>query len=115
MPEEDVEKWIDGLWAKIEPLYLSLHCYVARKLREKYGSEVAPEFKFDDKKSGGIAAHVLGNLQAQDWTHIFSLVAPDPTSHGVHSEINKQMKKKKWKPVSSILFSDFITPKIVLV
>ncbi len=59
---------VDRLWEQVKPLYLSLHTYVRRRLRETYG-DVVPA-------SGPIPAHLLGNMWAQDWSNIYALVAP---------------------------------------
>ena len=53
----------------MRPLYLSLHAYVRRKLREKYGADVVPA-------DGPIPAHLLGNPWAQQWDNTYPLVAP---------------------------------------
>ncbi|KAI4458414.1 angiotensin-converting enzyme [Holotrichia oblita] len=62
---------LDRLWEKVEPLYNELHTYVRRKLRAKYGS--ALDLSYDL-----IPAHVLGNMWAQSWVNIASLVKPYP-------------------------------------
>jgi peptidyl-dipeptidase A len=68
MPPDDFAKELDRLWEQVKPLYLSLHAYVRTRLREKYG-DVVPA-------AGPIPAHLLGNMWAQDWSHIYPLVAP---------------------------------------
>ena len=68
MPPDEFAMELDRLWEQVKPLYLSLHAYVRRKLREKYGPDVVPA-------DGPIPAHLLGNLWAQDWTHVYSLAA----------------------------------------
>src|SRR5262249_25775349 len=45
-----------------------LHSYVRMKLHEKYG-DLVPQ-------KGPIPAHLLGNIWAQDWSNIYSIVAP---------------------------------------
>ncbi len=65
---------VDRLWEQVKPLYVSLHAYVRRKLREKYG-ELVPA-------SGPIPAHLLGNLWAQSWENIFPLVSPASADPG---------------------------------
>lgn len=64
----DFEKVYDNLFEQIKPLYQQLHAYVRRKLREFYGKE-----KLNTKY---IPAHLLGNMWAQDWSSLYSLVAP---------------------------------------
>ncbi|XP_075231984.1 angiotensin-converting enzyme-like isoform X2 [Lycorma delicatula] len=65
--EEDVQK----LWNEVEPLYMELHAYVRRRLREVYGENVVP-------KKGAIPAHLLGNMWAQDWANIYDITVPYP-------------------------------------
>jgi peptidyl-dipeptidase A len=69
MSPEQFAKELDRLWEQVRPLYLSLHAYVRTKLREKYGADVVPA-------NGPIPAHLLGNIWAQDWSNVYSLVAP---------------------------------------
>ena len=59
----------DKLWNQVAPFYKNLHCYVRRKLNEKYGDSVQPKF-------GPIRADLLGNMWAQDWSNIYDVVAP---------------------------------------
>lgn len=46
---------MERLWRQIKPLYLQLHSYVRRKLREHYGSSVVT-------RRGPIPAHLLGTF-----------------------------------------------------
>src|ERR1051326_4605637 len=68
MAPDDFAKELDRLWEQVKPLYLSLHAYVRGRLHEKYGDAVPA--------TGAIPAHLLGNMWAQDWSHIYPLVAP---------------------------------------
>jgi peptidyl-dipeptidase A len=60
---------VDRLWGQVKPLYDQLHCYVRRRLHQKYGGSVVPA-------SGPIPAHLLGNMWAQAWSNIYDEVAP---------------------------------------
>ena len=42
MPPDDFAAEVDRLWLQVRPLYLSLHNYVRKKLREHYGESVVP-------------------------------------------------------------------------
>ena len=68
MPPEAFAAEVDRLWKQVEPLYVSLHAYVRRKLNEQYGDAVV-------SKTGMIPAHLLGNMWAQEWGNIYPLVA----------------------------------------
>jgi peptidyl-dipeptidase A len=61
-------KEVDRLWDQVRPLYVSLHAYVRKRLREQYRDAV-PE-------RGPIPAHVLGNVWSQSWENVYPLVAP---------------------------------------
>ena len=76
---------LDRLWLQMRPLYVSLHAYVRRRLRETYGAELVPE-------SGPIPAHLLGNMWAQSWDNISDLVAPKDTEPGF--DLTKSLKAK---------------------
>ncbi len=59
----------DRLWKQVEPFYKNLHCYVRGRLNDRYGSAVQP-------RTGPIRADLLGNMWAQEWGHIYDVVAP---------------------------------------
>jgi peptidyl-dipeptidase A len=69
MTPDEFAAEVDRLWEQVKPLYVSLHAYVRARLRETYGPDVVPA-------DGPIPAHLLGNMWAQEWGNIYSLVAP---------------------------------------
>jgi peptidyl-dipeptidase A len=69
MPPADFPAELDRLWDEVKPLYEALHCHARAKLGEQYGTDLVPQ-------DGPIPAHLLGNMWAQDWSNIYSLVAP---------------------------------------
>ena len=75
MPPEELAAELDRLWSQVEPLYEQLHCYVRAKLSKLYGPDVVPP-------NGLIPAHVLGNMWAQSWGNIYSVVAPADSDPG---------------------------------
>jgi peptidyl-dipeptidase A len=85
MPPDEFTKELDRLWDQVRPLYLKLHAYTRLKLREKYGDLVPA--------NGPIPAHLLGNIWAQDWTNIYSLVAPPNADPGFN--LTDILKKRK--------------------
>jgi peptidyl-dipeptidase A len=85
MPPDAFAKEMDRLWNQLQPLYLSLHTYVRSRLHEKYGSIVPEE--------GPIPAHLLGNLWQQDWSNIYSLVAPPGQAPAF--SLTEQLKARK--------------------
>lgn len=75
MPPEAFSQEVDRLWEQVRPLYLALHAYVRKKLRETYGDQVV-------SANGPIPAHLLGNMWAQTWENIYPLVAPEQGDPG---------------------------------
>jgi peptidyl-dipeptidase A len=86
MPPDAFSKEVDRLWEQVRPLYLSLHAYVRRRLRETYGPQVVPE-------KGPIPAHLLGNMWAQQWGNVYPLVAPK--DGGTAPDLTERLKAKK--------------------
>jgi peptidyl-dipeptidase A len=74
MPADEFTKELDRLWEQVRPLYVKLHAYVRMKLRAKYGDAVPQD--------GPLPAHLLGNIWAQDWGNIYSLVSPGTADAG---------------------------------
>jgi peptidyl-dipeptidase A len=70
MPAGEFQVELEQLYAQVAPMYRQLHCHVRARLVERYGEERVPP-------TGPIPAHLLGNMWAQDWSHIFDLVAPE--------------------------------------
>jgi peptidyl-dipeptidase A len=69
MPADSFTVVVENLWQQVRPLYQALHAYVRQRLVERYGAGVVPP-------GGSIPAHLLGNIWAQDWSNVYSLVAP---------------------------------------
>ncbi|KAF5302724.1 hypothetical protein FQR65_LT08466 [Abscondita terminalis] len=79
----------DKLWNQVKPLYEELHKYVRTKLRNEY-----PEF---DGSDGLIPAHLFGNMWAQSWTNLFSLVKPYPDSSTLN--ITQGLQNNNYTPL----------------
>jgi peptidyl-dipeptidase A len=86
MPPAAFSAEVDRLWEQVKPFYVSLHAYVRRRLRETYGADVVPA-------DGPIPAHLLGNMWAQEWGNIYSMVAPKEADSGL--DITKALQAKK--------------------
>ncbi len=69
MPPASFAREVDRLWEEVRPLYVALHAYVRRRLREIYGADHVPE-------RGPIPAHLLGNMWAQSWEALTPRLAP---------------------------------------
>lgn len=87
---------LDRLWAQVRPLYLSLHAYVRWKLREKYGDAVPA--------SGPIPAHLLGNMWAQTWDNVYSLIAPVDADPGY--DLSQILKSRKTDPIQMVKYGE---------
>lgn len=90
MPPDDFTKEAARLWGQVKPLYDSLHCYVRGRLQKTYGAQRVPDGK-------PIPAQLLGNMWAQQWGEIYSLVEPYP---GVQDlDLTAALKKQKYDAV----------------
>lgn len=69
MPPDAFSADVERLWQRLRPLYLSLHAYVRAQLVKQYGAKLVPP-------DGMIPAHLTGNMWAQEWNNIDTLVAP---------------------------------------
>ncbi len=92
MPPDAFTRELDRLWDQVRPLYLKLHAYARLKLREKYG-DIVPA-------NGPIPAHLLGNIWAQDWTNVYSLVAPRNADPGY--SLTDILKKRQMPPLEMV-------------
>jgi peptidyl-dipeptidase A len=93
MAPDDFAKEVDRLWTQVRPLYVSLHAYVRKRLRETYGKDVVPE-------AGPIPAHLLGNIWAQQWGNIEPLVAPKDADPGF--DLTRALVAKKHDALSMV-------------
>lgn len=67
---DDFEAQLAKLWEDIKPLYLQIHAYVRKRLRDKYGEEIV-------SAKGPIPAHLLGmknSLQLSDRIYLQALI-----------------------------------------
>ncbi len=88
------------LWGQVRPLYEALHCYVRRKLHEKYGDHVPA--------TGPIPVPALGNMWGQEWTDIYDVVAPYPSEPSL--DVGKRLVEKKVSPTQMVKTAeDFFT------
>ncbi|HEX4339092.1 MAG TPA: M2 family metallopeptidase [Polyangiaceae bacterium] len=69
MTPAEFDAELDRLWNDVRPFYERLHCFVRSRLQKRYGKERV-------KDGAPIPAHLLGNMWAQEWTHLYDLVEP---------------------------------------
>ena len=92
MPPDAFAREVDRLWEQVRPLYVSLHAYVRMKLRETYGEAVPA--------GGPLPAHLLGNIWAQDWSNVGTLVSP--RSGGPTYSLTEILARQKATPVDMV-------------
>jgi peptidyl-dipeptidase A len=97
MPPDEFASELNRLWLQMRPLYLSLHAYVRRRLREHYGEQAVPAH-------GPIPAELLGNMWAQDWSDIYPLVAPKDSGPGY--DLTKILKERKTDPLQMVHYGE---------
>jgi peptidyl-dipeptidase A len=97
MPPDAFSAELDRLWLQVRPLYLSLHTYVRSELAKKYGSSTV-------NANGPIPADLLGNMWAQDWTNIYSLVAPANAGPGF--DLTEILIAKRIDPVEMVHYGE---------
>lgn len=95
--DENFVSEIDALWSQIEPLYIELHKYAANKLKERYGNRI-------DYSDGLLPAHVFGNMWAQDWLSLSSLLKPYPDASEV--DVDAALKEQGYTVRSMFETSD---------
>ncbi len=88
MSPDEFKKEMARLWTEVRPLYEQLHCYVRAKLRKQYG-----EAKIGKGKTP-IPAHLLGNMWAQEWGKLGSML--EPYKGKGQPDISKQLVAKKY-------------------
>uniref|UniRef100_U5EXS7 Angiotensin-converting enzyme n=1 Tax=Corethrella appendiculata TaxID=1370023 RepID=U5EXS7_9DIPT len=81
------ETQLENLVQQILPLYKQLHAYVRNKLRAHYGSEIVSE-------NGPIPMHLLGNMWAQTWDSISSILVPFPGKTKI--DVTDKLKEKEY-------------------
>jgi len=97
MPPDQFAAEMDRLWSQVRPLYVSLHAYVRWKLQEKYGKALVPD-------DGPIPAQLLSNLWAQDWTNLYSLLAPADSDAGY--DLTAILKQRNMSPVEMVHYGE---------
>jgi peptidyl-dipeptidase A len=101
MPPEEFASETQRLWQEVQPLYNELHCYVRRRLTEKYGKQLV-------SPTGPMPAHLLGNMWAQSWSNIYPLVEPYKGQTG--PDVSATLKKQKYTPEKMVkLAENFFT------
>ncbi|HEV7489666.1 MAG TPA: M2 family metallopeptidase [Rhodanobacteraceae bacterium] len=85
MSPDDFAKETDRLWSQVQPLYGELQCYARGKLQAKYGDRMP--------KDGTIPAHITGNMWAQDWSNLYTMLQPYPGAG--HRDVNQRLEAQR--------------------
>ncbi len=93
MKPEAFEKEIERIYGEVKPFYEQVHCYVRKKLAEKYGEELVPKGK-------PIPAHLLGNMWSQTWNNVADLATPYPDAASI--DVTKALEKKGYDEVKMV-------------
>uniref|UniRef100_A0A674GHV0 Angiotensin-converting enzyme n=1 Tax=Taeniopygia guttata TaxID=59729 RepID=A0A674GHV0_TAEGU len=83
---KDVEKTFE----QIKPLYEQLHAYVRHKLGQVYGPKLI-------SSTGGLPAHLLGDMWGRFWTNLYALTVPYPAKPNI--DVTSAMVEKKWDEI----------------
>ena len=97
MPADAFAREVERLWKEVEPLYRSLHAYVRRRLRERYGASIVPDH-------GPIPIHLLGNMWAQSWDALAAELAP-PGSAPVY-DLTEILRTRGTEPIDMVRFAE---------
>ena len=84
---------VDRLWEQLKPFYLQLHAFVRTRLAAKYGPTVV-------QPDGLIPAHLFGNMWAQEWSHIYDVVAPPGIPPSL--DVGALLEAKKMDPMAMV-------------
>ncbi|XP_051859054.1 angiotensin-converting enzyme-like [Drosophila albomicans] len=95
--DDTFEKQLDDIFAEIRPLYEQVHGYVRYRLRQHYGDDVVSE-------KGPLPMHLLGNMWAQKWSNIASLVTPFPDKPLV--DVTSEMINQGYTPLKMFQMAD---------
>lgn len=88
--DKDFEHELAEAFQKLQPLYKHLLTYVRRKLINVYGPEVV-------RPEGPLPAHLLGDIWAQEWSHLADLVMPYPEDPYI--DVTQEMQRQGFFPL----------------
>lgn len=86
----DFEDELAQTFQRLQPLYKQLLTYVRRKLLNRYGPEVV-------RSEGPLPAHILGDIWAQEWSNLASIVTPYPEYNNI--DVTEEMLRQGYSPL----------------
>ncbi|XP_053312925.1 angiotensin-converting enzyme 2 [Spea bombifrons] len=78
---------VERTFQEILPLYKELHAYVRAHLQKTYGAEYI-------NSSGGLPAHLLGDMWGRFWTNLYPLAVPYPDKESI--DVTPTMVSQGW-------------------
>ncbi|KAK6183474.1 hypothetical protein SNE40_010950 [Patella caerulea] len=91
------EEDLVDLFETLKPLYVNLHAYTRKKLRELYGADKFPS-------TGQIPAHLLGNMWAQTWNNLYDVLEPYQNKDSI--DVTPEMIRQNFTAIKMFEVSD---------
>lgn len=82
---------LDTIWEQVTPLYKALHNHTSIKLKDRFKDKLVVG------EDGLLPAHVFGNMWAQTWINLDSLLKPYPEASNV--DITVELKRQGYTVV----------------
>ncbi|KAK9873973.1 hypothetical protein WA026_002324 [Henosepilachna vigintioctopunctata] len=95
--DRNFEDEISESFQRLQPLYKELFTYVRKKLFKRYGPSVV-------RLEGPLPAHILGNIWAQEWSHIEEIVTPYPDIKTI--DVTHEMRRQGFTPLRMFQMSE---------
>uniref|UniRef100_A0A8C9U7A4 Angiotensin-converting enzyme n=1 Tax=Scleropages formosus TaxID=113540 RepID=A0A8C9U7A4_SCLFO len=83
---DDLMADVRRIYKEIMPLYKELHAYVRSKLQETYPGHISA--------TGGLPAHLLGDMWGRFWTNLYPLSIPYPNKEDI--DVTSAMISQGW-------------------
>ncbi|KAM9320348.1 angiotensin-converting enzyme 2 [Gastrophryne carolinensis] len=84
---DDLIRDVEASFQEILPLYKELHAYVRSHLQKHYGAHYI-------SSTGGLPAHLLGDMWGRFWTNLYPLVIPYPDKESI--DVSPTMVAQGW-------------------
>lgn len=84
---DDLIADVKATFQEIMPLYKELHAYVRGNLQKKYGAKYI-------SSTGGLPAHLLGDMWGRFWTNLYPLAIPYPDRESI--DVTPTMNNQGW-------------------
>ncbi|XP_051840426.1 angiotensin-converting enzyme 2 [Antechinus flavipes] len=85
-PRSQLSQDVEKTYSQIKELYDQLHAYVRKRMMTIYGPLIS--------ETGGLPAHLLGDMWGRFWTNLYSLTVP--YSEKPNIDVTQAMKDQNW-------------------